>query len=92
LWSLPEAQDLASAQIRVRHEQTRGRTPKLRELKTFVHTFSHYKLNVTPLAGEIDCPHQIADAPDRRWVHLREAAALGLPAPVRKLIKLVEES
>jgi len=92
LWSLPEAQDLAAARIRVRREQARGQEPELRELKTFVHTFSHYKLNVTPLAGKIDCSHRIADAPDRRWVHLREAAALGLPAPVRKLLELMEES
>jgi A/G-specific adenine glycosylase len=92
LWSLPEAQDLASARIRVRREQARGELPELRELKTFVHTFSHYKLDITPLAGEIGSSRRVEDALDRRWVHLHEAAALGLPAPVRKLIELVEES
>jgi A/G-specific adenine glycosylase len=92
LWSLPEAQDLASAHIRVRREHARGALPELRELKTFVHTFSHYKLNITPLTGEIGSSRRVEDAPNRRWLHLREAAALGLPAPVRKLIELVEKS
>jgi len=92
LWSLPEAPDLAAARIRARREQIAGRAPELRELNSFVHSFSHYKLSVTPFAGKIDHSRRVEDRPDRRWVHLREAAALGLPAPVRKLIELVEKS
>jgi A/G-specific adenine glycosylase len=51
-----------------------------------VHGFSHYRLEVTPLALQVAAGGQIADDPDRRWVHPEQAAALGLPAPVRKLI------
>ena len=54
------------------------------ELAPFVHAFSHYRLNVTPLAGQVDSTRRIADTTDSRWLYPHEAAALGLPAPVRK--------
>ena len=56
-------------------------------LPPFVHGFSHYLLDVTPLALDIDPAPGIADGAGRRWLHPRDASALGLPAPVRKLIE-----
>ncbi len=90
LWSLPEADDFASARLRVAREHARRTTIKLRRLPPFVHLFSHYRLDVTPLAGEVQRARRGADAPDRRWLHPREAAQLGLPAPVRRLIEDLE--
>ena len=92
LWSLPEAEDLASAQARAAREHRRADAVALRALAPFVHTFSHYRLDVTPLAGEVDRPTRIADSIDRRWLSRREAAELGLPAPVRKLLARMEET
>jgi len=90
LWSLPEADDLASARRRVAREHARGHAPEFRELTPFVHTFSHYKLGVTPLACAVQSTRRVADSPDRRWLHPHQSAQLGLPAPVRKLIATLE--
>ena len=81
LWSLPEADDVDSAR--------RGLPARVtfRALPSFVHTFSHYRLEVEPLHATVYRSPRIADAPERRWLLPREAAALGLPAPVRKLIE-----
>jgi A/G-specific adenine glycosylase len=88
LWSLPEADDLASARRRVARERvSKSRAMMFRTLPPFVHTFSHYRLDITPLALDIATAARVADASDRRWLHPHEAAALGLPAPVRKLIE-----
>jgi A/G-specific adenine glycosylase len=90
LWSLPEADDLASARSRIAREHASERTLEPRELAPFVHTFSHYKLGVTPLTCAVDSARRVADSPDRRWLHPHESAQLGLPAPVRKLIANLE--
>jgi A/G-specific adenine glycosylase len=90
LWSLPEADDLASARSRIAREHARGHALELRALAPFVHTFSHYKLGVTPLTCAVTSSRHIADSPDRRWLHPHEATQLGLPAPVRKLIQTLE--
>ena len=81
LWSLPEADDADSAR--------RGLPARIafRALPAFVHTFSHYRLEVEPLHAIVDRPPRVAVAPERRWLLPRDAAALGLPAPVRMLIK-----
>jgi A/G-specific adenine glycosylase len=85
LWSLPEAVDADAAR---RHL---GANIKLRALPSFTHTFSHYRLDVAPLTGIVIAPRSVADAPDRRWLLPHEVAALGLPAPVRKLIETFRE-
>jgi A/G-specific adenine glycosylase len=90
LWSLPEADDIVSARNRVARDHAGERTLEFRELAPFVHTFSHYKLGVKPLACAIDPVQRVADSPDQRWLHPHEAAQLGLPAPVRKLIETLE--
>jgi A/G-specific adenine glycosylase len=87
LWSLPEAADADSAR---RHL---GANIELRALPPFTHAFTHYRLEIEPLQATLERPPRVADAPDRRWLLPREAAMLGLPAPVRKLIaSLSEES
>jgi A/G-specific adenine glycosylase len=86
LWSLPEVADRTSAQRdAVRYGEING-TSAFADLPPFVHGFSHYRLEVTPIVLHVAADRRIADDPDRRWVHPEQAAALGLPAPVRKLI------
>ncbi|MBS0556610.1 MAG: A/G-specific adenine glycosylase [Proteobacteria bacterium] len=86
LWSLPEAHDTDAAR---RHL---GNRITLRALAPFIHTFSHYRLDVTPMTGVVAATRGIADVPDRRWLLPRDAASLGLPAPVRKLIETLPEN
>ena len=90
LWSLPEAADADAARREFGRELADAEI-RFRRLTPFVHTFSHYRLDVTPLALDLDGAPRVADTATRRWLHPREAAALGLPAPVRKLIEQLNE-
>ena len=88
LWSLPEAVDEATARGDIaRMHQLDANTIVFRALPPFTHGFSHYQLDVTPLALDLEPANVVADNSDQRWLHPHEAAALGLPAPVRKLIE-----
>jgi len=90
LWSVPEIADAASTVDTLR-ERYAVRAETAQALPAFRHTFSHYHLDVTPLliAG-VEAP-RVADAPDRGWFTREEIAALGLPAPVRRLLQTVFE-
>ncbi|MEO6687486.1 MAG: A/G-specific adenine glycosylase [Dokdonella sp.] len=87
LWSLPEIDDAANAlrELRERYSvDAQDPTP----LDSFVHTFSHYHLRITPLllAGMPNLD-RIGDDGDRAWTSREQRGSLGLPAPVRKLLE-----
>jgi A/G-specific adenine glycosylase len=90
LWSLPEAgagsdpaAKLADAYgIRAAHSRT---------LDEFAHAFTHYHLRITPrLFTCADARNAVADA-DHAWFTRADLRALGLPAPVRRLLETLEE-
>jgi len=84
LWSLPEAEDSDSAW---REAQRHAQIDDARSLSSFVHVFSHYRLQIQPLLFDHAAPaHVIADNADLRWYALADLPALGLPAPVRTLL------
>ncbi len=84
LWSLPEVADAeAAAGALQEHGATQSRA-----LAMFTHTFSHYRLQITPLLAEAVVPHRmLADATDLEWYGSDQWPALGLPAPVRRLLE-----
>jgi A/G-specific adenine glycosylase len=85
LWSLPEASDHDGAW---RAAQSFASIDDARTLPSFVHVFSHYRLQVEPLLfDEATARPRIADNPSLRWCGADERAALGLPAPVRSLLQ-----
>ena len=92
LWSLPEAADLDSARrdVSALHEP-RGNDIEFESLMPFTHTFSHYKLDVTPLAFAVQRTGHVSDDNGQRWATVAEAARLGLPAPVRKLLETLQK-
>ena len=92
LWSLPEVDNGASALGHLR-ERYAVHVDTTAALDRFVHTFSHYHLQVTPLLFTgAATDHRVADDPDRGWYSHGQFTALGLPAPVRKLLETLEES
>ena len=93
LWSLPEAGDIdiAKREVAAIHV-SRGSDIDFERLPNFTHVFSHYKLDIAPLAFDIVTKSGVADSATQRWVSPTEAAKLGLPAPVRKLIEQLKES
>ncbi|MGH8116034.1 MAG: A/G-specific adenine glycosylase [Rhodanobacteraceae bacterium] len=86
LWSLPEAADVAAAHQRAaciaELDDACGTVlPHVR------HGFTHFRLLATPVLWRAArrC-RAIADDPDLRWCSRSGIEALGIPAPIRKLL------
>ena len=85
LWSLPEAVQPEAAPAAARALGASFR--QARPLAAFVHVFSHYRLQITPLLAEAQALPRVADRDDLRWCDAAEWPQLGLPAPVRRLLQ-----
>ncbi|HET7844371.1 MAG TPA: A/G-specific adenine glycosylase [Xanthomonadales bacterium] len=83
LWSLPECAHAGDAPERA--ERLAGSRPVLAPLPPFAHQFTHFRLQVTPLAARAVHAGVVRDD-ERRWLAREEIAALGVPTPVRKLL------
>ena len=86
LWSLPEIAPSANISDWCRRQlgaapYAQQHWPRLR------HSFSHFHLDIEPLCLEISAAARIGDNGDCRWVTLVRAPALGLAAPVKKLLQ-----
>jgi A/G-specific adenine glycosylase len=86
LWSFPEMgerADLADWLL----DNGLMETGDAIEKSQYSHTFSHFKLDITPLMCPIAAASsRISDRDDRRWFTIKEALTLGLPAPVLKML------
>jgi A/G-specific adenine glycosylase len=90
LWSLPEA---AAPDAAWRVARQHARIDDAQALAPFTHVFSHYRLNIEPLLFDHAAARPgVADNPHLRWCSASEIDALGLPAPVRKLLLEIAES
>lgn len=83
LWTLPQA-DSGSALQDWFDAHVRGSLEDAEELPVLQHTFSHYRLHLQILSRLVDGLRQ--EHPGLRWVSAQELPALGLPAPIRKLL------
>jgi A/G-specific adenine glycosylase len=84
LWSLPE---YASRPVL---ERAAAAWPGQGEwLPTIEHALTHFDWTLHPLAWRwpTDAPLQPELPPSGRWLTINEALALGLPAPVRRLLR-----
>jgi len=85
LWSLPEAADdadladtLSTLRVRIKSDA--------QALPGFRHTFSHYHLDISPLFWRgVQALDGVSEG-DREWFTAEQLSALGLPAPVRRLL------
>jgi len=84
LWTLPQA-DSGSALQDWFDVHVLGSLEDAEELPVLLHTFSHYRLHLQILARRVDGLRQAP--PGLRWVSAQELPALGLPAPIRKLLE-----
>ncbi|WP_439450250.1 A/G-specific adenine glycosylase [Stenotrophomonas sp. ATs4] len=83
LWTLPQA-DAGSVLQDWFDAHVDGSLEDAEELPVLQHTFSHYKLHLQVLSRQV---HGLrVEAPTLRWVAADELPALGLPAPIRKLL------
>ncbi|WMJ68775.1 A/G-specific adenine glycosylase [Stenotrophomonas sp. 24(2023)] len=83
LWTLPQA-DSGSALQDWFDSHIDGSLEDAEELPGLQHTFSHYRLHLQVLSRRVNGLRMAA--PSLRWVTDDERAALGLPAPIRKLL------
>lgn len=87
LWSLPEVATTQDAQIYC-HQLGLENIELLPTMAEFTHTFTHYRLIITPqplTIGKNVTLHQ----EHGQWVDIKKATDLGLPTPVRKLISIL---
>lgn len=85
LWSFPEAgvDEDSVAVARARYGVYAGKEQRLPDL---AHTFTHFRLNISPrvLTG---CTHpQAAREPGLMWISIEDALDAALPAPIKKLL------
>ncbi|GAB3267399.1 A/G-specific adenine glycosylase [Chitinimonas naiadis] len=85
LWSLPEAAGKAEATAlagaRFGLQVATGPT-----LPALVHTFTHFRLTITPLVLDVTGTVPVEADDDSRWFSRAEALNAGIPTPVRKLL------
>jgi len=84
LWCLPQFDtEIAAREWFVRNgmEATAGE-----RLKTFVHTFTHFKLHITPLRVEFAHKPRRAAQPGGVWLDMTGALGAAIPTPVRSML------
>ena len=87
LWSLPEHADIDDARLWFeRHVD--GDFDTAQRGDAIVHGFSHYRLQIHPLRIAGVRPRDaVGDNGELRWTARAELKAVGLPAPVRRLLE-----
>ncbi len=91
LWSLPEL-DAPDALAAWCIDQLGVGCKRIVKLTERHHTFTHYRLRMQPVVVELSgWPAQIQDREDRHWVFPKAGAALGLPAPIARLLAELDE-
>jgi A/G-specific adenine glycosylase len=84
LWSLPQFDDEVSAKnwyLQGGMHASRGE-----RLATFTHTFTHFRLHITPLKIQLARKPLHAAQPGRVWLEVEEALRAAIPTPVRALL------
>ncbi|WP_075184811.1 A/G-specific adenine glycosylase [Teredinibacter haidensis] len=86
LWSLPELQQTEDSKAHISEHigkvSTHIEWPQLR------HTFSHYHLDISPIAVKLAKVYpQIMENNRQLWYNLQQPQNLGLAAPVKKLLE-----
>jgi A/G-specific adenine glycosylase len=87
LWSLPEHADIAAARDWF-ERHVAGDFDAAQPGTTIVHGFSHYRLHIQPYRVANARPHDaVGDNDQLRWAARADLPAIGLPAPVRRLLE-----
>lgn len=85
LWSFPELAIDADAQEFVQDHY--GSVIELEEWNSYRHTFSHYHLDITPVLIQLTKSPQVIGEAATHWYNPHQPDALGLAAPVKKLLE-----
>ena len=87
LWTLPQADSETELRAWLERETRDRAFDDAEPMPPIVHTFSHYRLHLQPLRlRKVALRDAVRDNDDLRWVARADLSALGLPAPIRKLL------
>jgi A/G-specific adenine glycosylase len=87
LWSLPEAESHALAREWFA-QHVEGDYDGAEPLAPVSHGFTHYRLRLQPLRWtEVASRARVADNDGLRWVAREALVTLGIPAPIRRLLR-----
>jgi A/G-specific adenine glycosylase len=84
LWSLPQFDDEEAAKnwfVQSGMSASGGV-----RLETFIHTFTHFKLHITPLRIQLSRKPTLAAHPGNVWLKVEDALRAAIPTPVRKIL------
>lgn len=90
LWSLPELADIGEAPLWLAAAGWAA-APLTPPWPTVQHVFTHFRLDITPQPVQVRATAGTGPA-DGRWWTQEAALALGLPAPVRRLLDTRQDS
>jgi A/G-specific adenine glycosylase len=62
-------------------------TSQSEELPTFTHTFTHFKLHITPMLIRLERKPQQVQQAGSVWLDVAEALQAAIPTPVRQVLK-----
>ncbi|MBS0217363.1 MAG: A/G-specific adenine glycosylase [Proteobacteria bacterium] len=85
LWSLPQ---FDTTDARDQWMDAQGRIASSSEMESIEHVFTHFRLQLHPLRARLAASKpRVGDNDDHCWVDRSELAALGIPAPIRRLLE-----
>jgi len=91
LWCPPQLEDGENCETGF--VQRGGFVVNEREVMSgFNHSFTHFKLNITPVLLRIENKPQRIQQPGSMWIDIEEALYGAIPTPVRKVLKTLNSS
>ncbi|MBY5926301.1 A/G-specific adenine glycosylase [Halomonas sp. DP4Y7-1] len=83
LWSLPQfdSDDEIDTWLALQMGHAQRQAP----WQSFVHVFSHFRLEITPVPAQVEAADQVAEG--RMWYDPEAPESVGLAAPVKKLLE-----
>jgi A/G-specific adenine glycosylase len=90
LWCLPEIDQGTNIQKHCAQQFGLAGDQAYITLPILTHTFTHFKLHITPLLIRLRVRPKLTNEPSRWWVNLEGALGTAIPTPVRKILKSVQ--
>jgi len=89
LWCLPQIED-GQGVVEDYLQRTGMKVSERVEMDEFTHTFTHFKLHISPVLLRVASKPQRVQEAGSVWLDVGEALNAAIPTPVRKLLKKIQ--